>query len=107
MSTTTKQSPVRPSQAAVAEAKQLQLQFVPVNVSAIELGKVPELKQGFRVDEAATFFGVSNSQVRNWIDSGDLAGWQVSNPARPHERTHLRITRESMVKLWNDQRRKV
>lgn len=97
-----KESAVRPSAAAIQE----ELQFVPVNVSAIDLGKIPDLKQGFRIDEAAKFFGVSNSQIRNWIDNGELQTWQVSNPMRPHERTHVRVTRESMVKLWNDATRR-
>lgn len=98
-----KENPIRPSKDAV----QLNLQFVPVNVSAVDLGKLPDLKQLFRKDECATIFAVSVDTIQNWIDCGDLDARLINSALDKPERKHVRVTRESVVRLLNDKRRQV
>jgi hypothetical protein len=68
----------------------------PLRVEAI-----PTLKQWFRTTEAATIFGVSDDTIRNWIDSGILDARLINVLENP-ERKHVRVTRESIVKLLSD-----
>lgn len=98
-----KESPVRPSR----EAVQIQMELVPVNVSILELGKIPDMKQWFRKDECSTIFAVSPDTIQNWIDSGVLDARLINSALDRPERKHVRITRDSVVRLLNDQRRKV
>jgi len=103
-------SPLSPPAAMIRQAVQQELQLNPPKISAVELGKLPDLKQWFRLDECETIFAVSNSQVRNWIDEGVLEARAINStfdPNEPPERKHRRVTRESVVKLLNDRRRAV
>jgi len=67
---------------------------------------IPELRQWFRVDEAAEIFGVSRKTIRNWLDDGSLDARRISNSVRP-ERCHVRVTRDSIMRLLNDDKRRV
>ena len=98
-----KENPIRPSK----EAQQLHMNFVPVNVSVVDLGKLPDLKQLFRKDECATIFAVSTDTIQNWIEAGDLDGRLINSALDRPERKHIRVTRESVVRLLNDKRRQV
>ena len=98
-----KESPLRPSK----EAVQMQLQLVPVTVAAVELGKLPDMKQWFRKDECSTIFAVSNDTIQNWIDAGVLDARLINSALDRPERKHVRVTRDSVVRLLNDQGRQV
>ena len=98
-----KESPLRPSNQAV----QIQMELVPVNVSVLELGRIPEMKQWFRIGECSTIFAVSPDTIQNRIDAGALDARMINSAIDRPERKHVRVTRESVVKLLNDQRRKV
>jgi hypothetical protein len=107
-------SPLSPPAAAIRRAVQQELALNPpkVEISANELARVgiPALKQWFRLDECATIFAVSTSQVRNWIDAGVLEARGINSvidPTKPPERKHKRVTRESVVRLLNDRSRTV
>jgi len=69
-------------------------------------GKVPDYKQWFRIEETATIFGVSDATIRNWIDSGVFDARTINTGALDKaKRIHVRVTRESIVKLLNDKNR--
>jgi hypothetical protein len=106
----TRLSSVTPPAEVIRKAVQLELAVNPPKVSAVELGKLPDLKQWFRLDECATIFAVSNSQVRNWIDEGVLEARAIASsidPANPPKKICKRVTRESVVRLLNDRTRRV
>ena len=68
--------------------------------------KIPESKQWFTINNCAEYLSVSEDHIRAWIDEGTLDGRMI-NLANDPTRKHLRITRESLVQLLNDERRKV
>jgi hypothetical protein len=103
-------SPIVPPAAMIREAVQMELQMNPPKVSAVELGKLPDMKQRFRLDECATILAVSNTQVRSLIDEGVLEARAIAStfdPENPPKKICKRVTRESVVRLLNDTRRTV
>jgi len=69
-------------------------------------GRLPRLpnKPHFRFDEAATFIGCTNRQVRYFIEDGSLLAVDVSrkSPLDPDSvRRHRRIPRESLLQFLN------
>jgi len=81
-------------------------------IPAAPVSAMSPLKQWFRIDECAEIFAVSPNQIRNWMQTGDLDGRSVVNAFAnskrcTRERLHVRITRDSIVRLLNDQKRRV
>ncbi|OGV69038.1 MAG: hypothetical protein A2283_22945 [Lentisphaerae bacterium RIFOXYA12_FULL_48_11] len=68
-------------------------------------GKIPDLKQWFKVEEAASIFAVSSDTIRNWMDAGTLEARMINCKRNKTLRKHVRVTRESIVKLLNDRSR--
>jgi excisionase family DNA binding protein len=67
---------------------------------------IPAIRQWYRVDEAAAILGVSPRQIRNFVDEGTLDARRISNSVSP-ERVHYRVTKDSIMKLLNDESRRV
>ena len=103
-------SPLSPPAEMIREAVQMEIQMNPPKVLAMELGRLPDMKQLFRIDECATVFAVSNTQIGRWIDSGVLEARAIAStfdPENPPRKVCKRVTRESVVRLLNDKRRTV
>lgn len=86
---------------------QMELRFVKAQIQSLVNSRIPENKQWFRIDEVAEIFAVSNTTVRNWVDQGTLEGRLISFALDKPERKHVRVTRESIVNLLNDNTRRV
>jgi len=90
--------------------EQLELAYVPPQTKLLRDVALPAMKQWFRIGEAAIIFGVSKTQVNNWIDDGSLqvrSLKRVLDGETPPPRLHKRVTRESIVSLLNDRSRQV
>lgn len=62
----------------------------------------------YRIDETAKVLEVSNQQVRNLADTGELEGVAINSALDPGtERRHIRITRRSIENFINTRRRSV
>ena len=79
---------------------QLELNFVPLSQIPLLTNSLPQIKQLFRVAEAALCLGVSDNQIRNLIDEGVLDARSISTSTDP-ERRHVRVTRASLVQFLN------
>jgi hypothetical protein len=81
-----------------------------VQPSPISRTTIPDLKQWFRMDECATIFAVSNTQIWNWVQEGVLESRAIASafdPKSPPKKIRRRVTRESVVNLLNDRSRAV
>lgn len=105
-----RQSPISPPLEAIRNAVREELRRNPPKISATELGKLPDIKQFFRIEECATVFAVSNTQVDRWIDEGVLEARAIASsydPENPPKKLCKRVTRESVVRLLNCRSRSV
>ena len=91
----------------MSKTAQMELKFVKAQISELLNSRIPDSKQWFRVDETAEVFAVSNTTVRNWVEQGILEGRMISSAMDTAERKHVRITRESIINLLNDNTRRV
>lgn len=68
--------------------------------------QIPVNRVFFRIDEVAKYLMISNQQVRDLTNNGELEGVPMNSPLDPEtKRRHIRITKRSIEEFVNRRRK--